>query len=326
MPITQADFATLTDDLQGIFNEVAKTKVADMTGLQLFEVTDTNRRTFDHLILHGLSVIESVTPGQDLPKASTNEGDSVTWTQSYYGGQVDVTKEMRKFDLYDQITSLVRSMVTDAFDKIDQSLADVLLYGFSGSSYTDVYGDTHTSTTPGGETIINSAHTNNVTSTTFDNRVTDGTTANVALSRKAIVATRAVAKRFTDPEGIARPVNLDTLIVGPGNEDLAERIIFSTNLPGSSNNDNNPLKGKINRFLVWDRLDTRSDATDTSAYWFLADSANVSESLKSKFAERPTLDAPEQVYANKNWEYTTDFFYTIGRGWPAYLYGSTGAN
>jgi hypothetical protein len=36
---------------------------------------------------------------------------------------------MRKFDLHNQIEGLVRSIATDAFEKVDQSLADALLYG-----------------------------------------------------------------------------------------------------------------------------------------------------------------------------------------------------
>ena len=54
-----------------------------------------------------------------------------------------------------------------------------------------------------------------------------------------------------------------------------------------------------------------------SAYWFMADSAKVDNSLMALFAERPELDAPEQVYENKNWTYSLDFFYTTGLGLPA---------
>lgn len=74
MPITVADFPSLTDDLQSIFNEVAKTKVAEMKGNKVFNVFDTNRRTFDHLILHGVSGVKEVTPGQDLPNIIAEEG------------------------------------------------------------------------------------------------------------------------------------------------------------------------------------------------------------------------------------------------------------
>ena len=120
------------------------------------------------------------------------------------------------------------------------------------------------------------------------------------------------------------PSSLVNVIVAPANEDAAERILFSTQMSGTANNDTNPLKGKIKNLIVWDRLETRSDDTDTSAYWFMSDSSKVGETLKSKFAERPTLDAPEQVYRNKNWEYTTDMFYVIGLGYQVYIAGSTG--
>lgn len=56
----------------------------------------------------------------------------------------------------------------------------------------------------------------------------------------------------------------------------------------------------------------------------MIDSGKVRETLNCLFAERPSLDAPEQVYANKNWEYTCDYFYTIGIGYPAYVIGSDG--
>lgn len=302
-----------------------KGKIADMTGNSLFDVSDTNRRSYDYQIIHGVSGIEEVTPGNDLPKINTNEGDSATWTQRYFGAQFDVTKEMRKFDLYDQIESLPRTMVEDAMDKLDQSFADAILNGWS-TSYTDVYGRTVSSVTPDAKALFSASHDFNVGSQTYSNIISDGVNTNPALSRAAIVAQRATARTFKDANGLTRPISLDTLVVGPSQEDLAERLVYSTQLPGSANNDINALKGKIKKIVVWDRLDSNSAGTDTSAYWFLADSSKVGESLKAKFAERPSLDAPEQVYENKNWEYTLDYFYTLGLGYSAYIAGSKGDN
>lgn len=318
MPITVPDFPSLTDDLQSIFNEVAKTKVAAMKGNKIFNIFDTKRRTFDHLILHGVEGIKEVTPGQDLPNVASEEGDSITWTQRYFGAIAPITKAMRKFDLHNQIESLIRSLTIDAFDKIDQSLADVLLRGWSASSYTDVYGSTVSAVGPDALALFHTGHTNNLTSNTFANIITS----NPVLSRAAIITARTQGKNHKDPHGINRPINLDTLIVAPSNEDLAERIVLSDLIPGSANNDKNTLKGKIKQIIVWERLEERSDGTDTSAYWFMVDSSQVGESLQALFAERPSLDAPEQVYKNKNWEYSCDFFYTIGQGYPAYIFGS----
>jgi len=55
MPILTTDFSSLTDDLQSIFNETAKTKVAENIGFQIYNVMDTSRLTHDHLILHGIA-------------------------------------------------------------------------------------------------------------------------------------------------------------------------------------------------------------------------------------------------------------------------------
>ena len=324
--ITQKDFPSLTDDLQSIFNEVAKTSVVEMKGNKIFKVFDTNRLTYDHLILHGLSGIARVADGQDLPKVNSEEGDTITWTQEYYGAIASITKKMRKFDLYDQMTSLVKSLTTDAFDKIDQSLADVLGNGFSSSNYTDVYGVSVSAVGPDALALFSASHSNNINSNVFSNKITDATV-NPVLSRAALVAARKQGLTHKDPNGVIRPVMLDTLIVAPTNEDLAERLLYSELIPGVANNDINALKGKVKTLIVWERLETRTGGTDTSAYWYMADSSKVGESLQCLFAERPSLDAPDEVYTNKNWDYSLDFYYAIGRGYPAYVFGSnaTGA-
>ena len=324
MPILTTDFSSLTDDLQSIFNETAKAKVSENVGFQIYNVVDTSRLTHDHLILHGIAGVKKITEGEDFPKVTSEEGDNVTYTQAQYGIQVDVTKKMRKFDLYTQIESLVKSVADDAFDKIDQSLADRILGGF-GATYTDPYGDSQSGNGPDAVTLFSSAHTNNLTSNQEGNLVTDSAgTTNPALSRDAIVWTRALGLQHQDPHNLIRPIHLDTLIVSPKNEDLARRIIESEGMSGTANNDSNPLRGRMN-LIVWPRLNINSAGTDTSDYWFMYDSQKVGETLKVLFSERPSLDAPEVVYSNKNWEYTLDYFYTLGTGYPLYIWGTTGA-
>lgn len=328
MPITTTDFPALVDDLESIFNERARVKLAESKGMELFDVQDSVRKTHQHLVLHGVGGIREVAEGADFPSIATDEGDNITFTQRQFAAKVAVTKQMRLFDLHDQIVAVATSIIDDAFDKIDQSMADVLTYGTS-TSYTDVYNGTVTSTGPDSLALFSTAHTNGIatSSRTYSNVITNSaSTANVALARDPIVQTRANAMVYKDPNGIVRPVNLDTLIVSPKNEDLAKRILFSDQMSGTGNNDTNPLKGAVPNLIVWPRLNTRSDGTDTSNYWFLADSSKVKNTLKAFFAERPALDAPEQVFANKNWEWTLDYLYSWGFGFQAYLFGSTGVN
>lgn len=82
MPITTTMFSSLTDDMQSIFNEVAKTSVSEMVGSKIFSVKDTNRLTYDHLILHGLGMPSKIAEGQDIPMSTTEEGKFIALYKS----------------------------------------------------------------------------------------------------------------------------------------------------------------------------------------------------------------------------------------------------
>ncbi len=324
MPILTTDFAKLTDDLESIFVENAKSAIATSVWMKLFWISDDVRKTYEHSILHGTSGIKKIGEGADLPTATSKEGDSIIYTQSRFWGLASVTKDMRMFDLHAKIEWEIKNLTSDAFDMIDQSMADVLLNGWS-TSYVDVYWETVTSVWPDSLAVFSAAHTNGATWTTYSNIINDGTNPNPTLSRDAVVTERAAARKYTDPNGIHRPINLDTLYVWPDLEDLALRITESSQIQGSANNDTNGNLKSI-KVVVWDRLGSNSAGTDTSAYWFMADSSKVDESVKAIFAQRPMLEAPEVVYKNKNWDYALDFYYTLGRGFAPYLRGSKWTN
>lgn len=324
---TTADYPKLTQKLNEVFNESASLAIEDWKGKEIFDVMDTDWKIYDYLVMHGTGNFSRVAEGQELPTVSSNEGDSAQFTQKRYGDKVSITKDMRMFDRYDQMKEIVASAVDEAFNKIDQSMADVLLNGFTGTTYTDVYGDLVSNLAVDGVSLFSASHTNNINARTFRNLIRNGAgTANPGLSRDAIVKARADARTYRDANNVNRPVMLDTLIVSANKEDLAERLIFSTGVATTPNIDINPLKGKINKIMVWSKLDNRSDGTDTSAYWFLADSRRVKKCLKAPFAQRPKMQEAEQVTETQNWLYPIDGYYALGLGYPAYIFGSTGVN
>lgn len=325
--ITTADFPTLTQKLNEWFNEAASLSIEDWIGQELFDCGETNWQVYNGLILNGAAKFERVAEGGQLPVGTIGEGDSMSITQKRHGGRISISKDMRMFDRYDQIEEVAKDNTQYAFDRIDQSQADYILNGFTGSSYTDVYGYTQSNLMADGVVAFSASHTNNQNSGTARNLIRNAAgTANPALDRAAIVTARKDARTNRDPNSANRPVMLDRLIVSATNEDLAERTVYSSGVAGTPNVDLNPLKGKINNILVWSRLDLRSDATDTSAYWFLGASRYTKKSLKSPFAQRPTMYAPDQVSDSKNWEYDLDAYYTIGGLWPFGIWGSTGVN
>ena len=327
MALTTTDYATLTQKLNEWYNEAANEEVLGWMGKDIFDVSETDWQTYNYLILNGLAKFDRVAEGGQLPIASSVEGDSVTATQKRFGGRVGVTKDMRMFERYDQMQELVQSAVGFAFDRVDQSQADLLLNGFASTSYTDLYGYSQSNTTPDGVVFFSASHSNNQNATTSRNLIRNSSaTANPGLDRNPIVYARAEAKKHLDPNSSNRPITLDMLIVSATNEDLAERTVYSSGVQGTPNIDLNPLKGKISNIMVWSRLDTRSDATDTSAYWFLASKKNVQKTLKSPFAQKPMMGEATQVHDSLNWEYPIDAYYVLFLGQPFNVWGSTGAN
>lgn len=330
--ITSSDFPTLTLKLNEWFNEAAAMSVQEWKGQQLFDCGATDWQVYNGLILNGAAKFARVAEGAQLPLGSIVEGDGMNITQKRYGGRLSVTKDMRMFDRYDQIQEVVQDNANFAINQIDQLQADLLLNGFSGSSYTDIMGDTQSNLAADAVVLFSASHTNNQNANTARNliRVVDGagtSTSNPGLSRAAIVYARKDAKVYKDPNNANRPINLNKLIVPATQEDLAERTVYSSGVVGTPNVDLNPLKGKVSNILVWSRLDTRqNDNTDTSNYWFLADESIVKKTLKCPFAQRPTMYAPNQIDDSKNWEYTIDAYFTMGALYPFGIWGSTGVN
>jgi len=325
--LTTADYSTLTEKLNEWYNESAKESVLMWEGKDIFDVSETDWQTYNYLILNGMAKFDRVAEGAQLPVASSVEGDSVTATQKRYGGRISITKDLRMFERYDQMQELIRSGVDYAFNQVDQSQADLLTNGFVSTSYTDVFGDTQANTSPDAVVFFHASHTNNQNSDVATNLIVDSEgTANPELSRDAIVTTRTAGKKHLDPNGINRPVNLNLLIVSATNEDLAERVVFSTGVQGTPNVDLNPLKSKVSNIKVWTRLDTDGAGNDRSAFWFMADPRNVKSTLKSPFAQRPQMGEATQVHDSLNWEYPIDSYYVLFIGQPYNVFGSQGTD
>src|SRR3990167_7638785 len=148
-------------------------------------------REYLALILNGAAKFDRVAQGAQLPAGTIGEGDNMSITQKRHGGRFVVTKDMRMFDRYDQIEEIVKDNTEFAFDRIDQSQADLLLNGFTSTSYTDLFNYSQSNVTPHGVVFFSASHTNNQNSNTARNLIRNSAgTANPALARAAIVTAR----------------------------------------------------------------------------------------------------------------------------------------
>jgi len=319
------NFEQTTEYVNENFLEFAKGRVAQDVGMRLFGVKNVDFKTEVVQLYEGLRGIRKVAEGQDLPKSQGKEGDNITFIQSQYGVAVPVTKDMRIFQRFDAVSSLLRTSTDEAFDLIDQSLADILLNGWN-TSYVDAYDDTVSGVGPDGKALFSGTHTSGAYADySFKNIINDGSVDNPTLSRAAVVKTRSKALKYKDPAGITRPVRLDTLVVGPDLEDLANRIVNSDGIVGSANLETNSYLRGIN-VVVWERLGSTSTGTDTSAYWFMADSTRIKDGLRAYFKQKPQMAAPAVYGPNSVWNYELDYFYDRGFVSPVAVYGSKGTN
>lgn len=327
MAILRSDFPSLTQKLNDWFNEGARDAIQEWVGKNYYDVGETDWEVFNTVNLYGLGRPSRVAEGAQFPALSTEEGDTLSLTQIQYADRIGVTKRMRKFDRYDQISVITKGLSEGFFDAIDQSHADLLTNGFSGSSYTDVYGYSQSNLASDAVVLFSASHTNNLNATTFSNLITNAAgTTNPAISRDAIVKTISTGKKYRDPNKLNRPIRFDRVLVSSTNYDLASRIIYSPGVQGTPNVDSNPLRSDVNSLVEWSRLDQDAAGNDRSARWFMCDSRNVQKTLRSPFAQRPMMFPPEEINDSKTWEYTADMFYAMGADHPKNLAGSTGAN
>lgn len=307
----------LNGDLTDVFDERAASKVDKDTGNKIFMVEGHDEYNSSYQILPSTGGVRRIIEWEDMPAIASAQGFKKVYTTKQYGGSFYVTKPMWKYlsQKYPEIKKLCTSLVDDLFDKMDQSLADVLNNAWS-TSYVDVYGDTVDATGADGLAFISASHRAGTGLPVFSNLIFS-TTNNPALSRQAIVDARAAGNKFKDSAGMLRPIEFDTLLVGPDNWDLAVRLTQTDKVSGSNNNDTNETLTDL-KPVKWNRI--------TGAKWFLLDSQNARENtLICRVGQKPELVSPETMPASQSIVYTADDFYHIVLGDPRYVFGSNGS-
>ncbi len=326
--LTTAKYPDLTahqKKIDQIFNDAAATSIEGKVGFDIFDQKMNSNRHDNIKLNHGIAGVAKITEGQNFPEASGKEGHLLTLQKSQYGADIIVTKQNRLYDEYNEVEENVKTIVDDGINKIDQSLADILSNGFSTTAYNDVYGESITPVGGNGKSLFSAAHTNGATAATFSNLITKGATKNPELSYEALVSGRKQGFMYKDPNGINRPIEFDTILVSPDLEDLALRLANSDLLPGGSNNDVNPFKGRF-KVKVWSKLAMTAAGVDTSKQWYMYSSNLVKNTFKLFWAQHPKLSKPQEFNPDANWHYLFDYLYSRGFGWAPYIIGSKGTN
>lgn len=300
--------------IDDIFQESMKNKLDDLVLLRIFDEETNSHRNDTILVEEGLTGVSFIPENSEYPDANPWESDTFTMTKYKYGAKVVITEEMKKYNEIGSMKERIRSIVDEGMEMIEQSLADILLYGFSTSSYTDVFGKSTGAVGQKGYALFNS---------TDNNIIKIGATTNPELSVQALDAAYVMWRTSKNTLGQYKSVKYDTLLVSPALRALADQLVSSDHLPWSSDNAVNFNKGRY-KVVESNRLSTRSDGTDTSAYWFVFDSKKIKNQLKVKWAKKPELKAVGEVIFDANEVHRFSFWYSRGFLNFNYIAWSTG--
>lgn len=295
----QTSHLKMIDD---VFQESMKDKLDDLVLLRIFDEETNAHRNDTILIEEWLTGVSFIPENSEYPDANPGESDTYTMTKYKYGAKILITEEMKKYNEIWSMKERIRSIVDEGMEMIEQSLADILLHGFSTSPYIDVYGKTTGAVGQAGRALFNS---------TDNNIIKVGATSNPELSSAALDAAYVMGATRKNNLGQYKSIKYDTVLVSPALSGKARELIESDRLPGSSDNAINVNKGRF-KIVESPRLSLRSDGTDTSAYWFVFDSKKVKNQLKVKWAKHPELKAVGEVIFDANEVHRFSFWYSRG--------------
>lgn len=297
-----------------IFQESMKDKLSEMVLMRIFDEETNSHRNDTILIEEWLSGVSYIPENSEYPDANPWESATFTMQKFKYGAKVLITEEMKKYNEIGSMKERIRSIVDDGMEKIEQSLADILLNWFSTSSYVDVFWKTTGAVGQAGRALFNS---------TDGNVITAWAVTSPELCSAALDAAYVMWATRKNKLGQYKSIKYDTLLVAPQLRGKAEVLINSDRLPWSSDNAVNINKGRF-KILVSPRLASSSAGTDTSAYWFVFDSRKIKNQLKVKWAKKPELKAVGEVLFDANEVHRFSFRYSRWFLNNNYIAGSQG--
>lgn len=254
--------------------------------------------------------VVSVTPFGDVPQKDEGQVYALDlirpgWTKDFvhveFGLGFEVTETALEDDEYDTLIRSAEMLAYSARYVQEKQAADAFfnLAGSGGAAQT-----------PDGVSIYNTAHV-----------LKGGGTARNVLATDADLSIDSLSQAVTDVQlqtklesgQVVAPINSFKFIVPPGNEMLAERLVSSSGLPGTAENDINPVKRRKSLEIVVNPLITDVDS------WFLVADNKRMHGLTS-YVRVPTKMAPRLQDP-----FTGNFIYKIRfrQSWGAWMWQGT---
>ncbi len=268
--------------------------------------------------------------GVDSKKSKGGVGYNVTMNSRTFSKELEITIEMRRHNRYKVLGGQITSLAGFCENRLDLDLTH--RFTFAGStSYTDLDGETVTTTVGDGLALLSASHTLAFSSTTYNNIVTGAPAfSETSLESALLIAATQVFSNF----GEKRNMNYNTIVTGndPGTMRTVQQLLRSTADPDAVQSGvANVYSGKYNHVVLPNLATTAAGAYDSTKrrFWFLVAAGQEMLGWQAYVGiwMAPQLLTPNDANAgmdvhNLNWTYSTYSMHGVVVARPQGLVGS----
>lgn len=249
--------------------------------------------------------------GNQAERAKVQQGYSKTMTMKRVAMDIGITYEMRTQNKYPEVVTRLTNLATQVAKRMDLDLSHRITFA-TATSYTDMDGNTVSTTVGDGNALADSTHDVKGSSTTYRNILAN----NPKLSKGALEGIeRLVSEETINQFGEKMTMEFDILWTtdDPNTVNTAKEYLQSTaDITGSNPGVKNVYMSKYRHVVLPRVATTAAGAVDATKryYWGIASSAMSSFYLG--IWEEPRLKTPANLNAGE--EFSTDDWNFGARG------------
>lgn len=306
MAQTRGTFDALNDNVDKALMGIMKAQLKELPKIypDYYNIKSSDRK-FERIVTY-------VPFGDTIAKA---EGDAYSMDQIRQGYTKDFTHTENGLG-FEVTQTALEDDAENLLNRAGEWLSFSARYVEEGRAANPLNNGFTTETTPDGVSLFNTAHV-----------LKSGGTAKNRPSTDADLSAQSLAQAMIDVQTdqkdeaghLAAPITSWKLIVPPSLEFLADRLINSTGLPGSSDNDRNPIKAR----RTWEII-VNPRLTDADAWFLIA--GNKSQHGLTFYRRTPITLEPSATDARTgNKIFKVRHRFSVGAWTWVGTYGSAGA-
>lgn len=266
---------------------------------KVFEVQQASKRFEKVQGVTGLGLASVKSEGQSVDADDPMQGFQKEFVMVTYGIMTSVTREMVDDEMYNYIRQIPR-FLSRSIRQSEETTSFNILNRHTNTSYTGW----------DGISLVNTAHVR-VAGGTYSNRLTTDSD----LTQTSLESMLTQIMQAVDDKGLQIRLNPKCLVVHPSNNFQARKLLESTYVVGSADNDVNPLPGLFQDLVVSPYL------TDTDAWWVTTDCPNS----MIFFRRRRTEVSRDNEFNTENLQIKITGRWDVGWADPRGIYGTPGA-